>query len=685
MSKRRTPVTPTTTTTTTLQNRAVRKDDTPKGPSFWQTNRYVAILFTILGFVLYSYSLKCEYVLDDQIVYTDNKFTQKGFAGIGDLLKKETFVGYFGEQKDLVTGARYRPLSLITFAIEHHFFKEPVFVDKIEGSKVVNVRKKNKHGEDLSLAPAAVGHFNNILLYVLSTLLLFRVLCMLFPNTDEKPWYYTLPFLASFLFLLHPIHTEAIANIKGRDEILAFIGSFATLYYILKWKDSERTMDLFFAAGSFFLGLLAKENALTFLFVIPVTLYFFTDMEVRRLKTPIILLTATFLFYFLIRFSVIGYILSNGKEITDVMNNPFYGMSTGERTATVFYTLLLYIKLLFVPIELTHDYYPYQIPIMNWGKWQSLFSLGLHIAMGLFALWGFRTKNFYAYCIAFYIATLSIVSNVPFSVGTFMNERFVYLSSVAICMLLAYIFTKVLPKYINLDLKGVNIVGAVIVAAIGLGFAVKTLTRVPVWKNALSLNSAAIVVSPNSARANLFMGTALFNEAKQKMPEDSTRKELMYRGQTYVQKAVRIVPNYNSAIHMLSGLDAEIYQYDKNLDVLLTNFEKYMPYRDRLTVENPQTGSIFMDLFLEYLNTPQNAPRLVTFYRNIIPIFLEQKKDYKNAMRYLKYALSLAPQDPEFNEQMTKVQSLLSQSLPQQGGLKQPTQQSTSPLAQPTK
>ncbi len=665
MSKR---VNPTNKNTPPVVRATRNEENVVAVPSFWKNHGYVALIFAVLGFALYFYSLKCEYVLDDQIVYTDNKFVKKGFSGIRNILSKETFVGYFGEQKDLVTGARYRPLSLVTFAIEHQFFNEPKYTDDTRTKM-----KKDKHGEDLYLAPPAIGHFNNILLYILSTLLLFRVLSMLFPAKEETPWYFSFPFVASLLFLLHPIHTEAVANIKGRDEILAFIGAFGTLYYVLKWKNTNSTLDLLKAAGVFFLGLLAKENALTFLAVIPLCLYYFTDASKQQIKNSIIMLLVVFLLWLMIRTGVIGYILGSGKEITDVMNNPFYGMTTGEHFATVFYTLGLYIKLLFVPIQLTHDYYPYQIPIMNWGCWETILSTAVYVAMGLFGLWGLKTKNFYAFCASFYLATLSIVSNLPFSVGTFMNERFVYLSSVAFCMMLAYWATIVLPKWIPAKVAGMNLVGLFLAGALAVGYSAKTLERVPAWESALSLNSTSIKVSPNSARANLFMGTALFNKAKViTNKEDSSRKEMMYRGQGYVKRAVKIVPTYYSAIHMLSGLDSEVYAYDRNLDTLLTKFQTYMKVRDKLNVERQTDKAVYMDLYLEYLNQPANAPKLIPFYKNVITMFLEEKKDMLNANRYLKYALPLAPQDTWLNEQMAKVQAVTSK---QPGQLQQPQQQ----------
>ena len=80
--------------------------------SFWKKNWWKALIIFLLPFALYYQSTNFGYVLDDQIVVSENKFTKKGFEGIGDLLTNESMTGYFGEQKDLVEGNRYRPLSL---------------------------------------------------------------------------------------------------------------------------------------------------------------------------------------------------------------------------------------------------------------------------------------------------------------------------------------------------------------------------------------------------------------------------------------------------------------------------------------------------------------------------------------------------------------------------------------------
>jgi protein O-mannosyl-transferase len=632
---------------------SVSKTDAATKTYFWKTQLNIVVTFFVLGFLLYGYSLKSDYVLDDQIVITDNQFTKKGFGGIGDIMSKETFVGYFGLQKNLVMGARYRPLSLVTFAIEWGIFApaESSLPKIASGAK----RDASFYNGPEYATLRSVHHFFNILLYCLSALLLYRVLLMLFPPKEEEQWYFNLPFIASLLFLLHPIHVEAVANIKGRDEILSFIGCFATLYYILKYKDFGGFFNIVKAIMTFFLALLAKENALTFLAIIPLTLFCFRNETIKGALRSVLPLLFITLFYLLIRYAIIGYMLSNGKEITDLMNNPFYGMSFGDRFATVFYTLGRYVQLLFFPHPLTHDYYPYQIPIMHWSNWESVASLVLYIAMITYGLWSvLKNKSIIGFGILFYLITLSIVSNIPFSVGTFMNDRFIYLSSVGFCLIIAYglvcVATKINPKMLGMG----------ILALFCLAYSFKTITRVPDWKNTLSLNTSAINVSPNSARANLFYGVALFQEAMKATNLDE-RKELMYKALPYTEKAISILPSYGSAMHMSSGLDAEIYQYDKDIDKILNKYASYLRYRELLSIEDIATNGTFIDKYLSYLgNTPEYKEKMIAFYLKIIPMFLSEKKDATNAIRYASNALRIDPGNLEISGLMAKAQQMKS-------------------------
>src|SRR5206468_8067635 len=127
-------------------------------------------------------SIKFDYVLDDSILIVNNKFTQKGIAGIGDIFRYESFKGYFGDQKEMVEGGRYRPLSIATFAAEKSL---------TGGNKVIS-------------------HLINVLLYVLTGIFLYRVLLFMFPKArsiqTKKKWFFSVPFVAAILFIAHTLH-----------------------------------------------------------------------------------------------------------------------------------------------------------------------------------------------------------------------------------------------------------------------------------------------------------------------------------------------------------------------------------------------------------------------------------------------------------------------------------------------
>ncbi|MEL6863793.1 MAG: hypothetical protein AAFP19_05205 [Bacteroidota bacterium] len=585
------------------------------GWHFWKSNGIAAALLFLLSFVLYIATLNFEYVLDDQMVLTDNQFVKKGFSGIAEIMTTESFTGYFGEQKDLVVGARYRPLSIATFAIEHQFF-----------------------GENSSLS-----HFINIALYGLTGLLIFRLISLFFPIREEDQWYMTIPFLTALLFILHPVHSEVVANVKGRDEILSLIGALISMYCAFRYLYSDRAYWLLASAIAFFLGLLAKENALTFLAVLPLSMYFFSKATWSKIAWSTLPLLLASLLYLYVRYRIIGYFLSNGTEITDIMNNPFYGLSVGEKFATVFYTLGLYIKLLFFPHPLTHDYYPYHIPIMDWGQVGSIFSLLLNVALGGLGLWGLLKKRVWAFGILFYFITLSIVSNIPFTVGTFMNERFIYIPSLGFCLIMAWLLAKKIPELVG---ESQNLLSAGLLGLFVLGFAGKTISRVPDWKNALSLNQAAIKVSKGSARANCFMGTALFEEYR-KETDPKLKNELLDQINFYINRSLQINPSYGSAMTMKSGIVAENYKRDQDLDKLLAEFTKLLRLNPNLS---------FIDEYIVYLTDRADPQKLADFcYENGV-YFARELKSPNLSLKYLqKYGLQVAPNDRRLNEAVGEI------------------------------
>lgn len=575
---------------------------------FWRSNIWASLLIFILPFVLYWQTINFGYVLDDTIAITENSFTKQGIKGIDELLTTESFTGYFGEQKNLVQGNRYRPLSFITFAIEF----------ELNGG----------------LNPA-MSHFINILLYGLLGLLIFRLMAYLFREEKVKDWWFGLSFLIAIFYIMHPIHTEAVANIKGRDEIMSMLFSIATLNLMMKYNASNKMTYLISAMGVFFLALLSKENAITFLAVIPMTLYFFTSVNIWKAVKRVLPLVVVSILYLVVRFLAAG-IPDMGQEIMDLMNNPFVGMSFGERTATISYTLLKYIQLYIIPHPLSHDYYPYAIPKLGWENWQSLVSLAVYTVLLVWAVRGWSSKSISSYGLFFYFATLSIASNVFINLGTFMNERFIFMASLGLTIVTIYIIREklynlipLLSKYLAILLLGVMLVG--------YGF--KTIDRVGDWESALTLNRSAVEGGTNSARANSFMATAIYEEVKT-MPNSDEKNAKLEDAYRYVKKAINIYPRYGNANLMLAGISAEMYGIHKDQTRLLQDFK---------TVAEQRPDTRYITEYMEYLEVrTDNVEEIQQWYQNVgIGILQSENSPTQWAIHYLLKAYNYGNKDPK--------------------------------------
>ena len=576
---------------------------------FWNDKLLPATILFLLSIGLYVYSAGFDFVLDDGIVVAENTVVKKGFKGIPELLSQESFSGYFGEQKDLLVGARYRPLSLISFAIEYGMFKD------------------NPMGY----------HILNIIFYGITALVLYRLLFLFFPAREKDLWFWTVPFLTTLVFVTHPVHVEVVANIKSRDEIYGLILSLLTLYLSLRYLDKKSAVALVLSGITYWLALLAKENSSTFLAIIPLSAYFFRKVSWKDVGFIMIPLIVAFGIYFTMRYTSIGYIKGADPSSLSVMNNPFKGMSFGERTATIFYTLLQYLKLLIFPHPLTHDYYPYQIPIMNWTKLGSLSGLAAYLALGFFALKGLIQKSKYSYCILYFLVTLFVVSNLLFPVGTFMNERFLYMPSIGFCIVIALFFTQVLPRWIKSNTILYILFGLGII-----GFSIRTLARVPAWKNGETLNSASIKVSKNSARANLFYGNVLFQKGL-KAESTEEKRALFEEAEYYFRRSEEILPVYNEPIRMRAGNAAELFRLDRDIDKLLESFYRAIQRNPRIK---------FVQTYVEYLNgRGQYIEELKAFYFTVGWTYLvNQRQIYDMGLKYLLYGLEIDPDDNNFRQ-----------------------------------
>lgn len=576
------------------------------------TNWWVLGITLVSAFILYGNTIGNQYCLDDSIVVTRNKFVDKGFSGIADIFSTESFTGFFGRQKDLVSGSRYRPLSIATFAVEKELVK---------GYK------------------PAVSHFINILLFAFTGLFIYLVLIKLVPAT--QPAFQLVPLAASLLFLFHPIHTEVVANIKGRDEIMALLFSLAACFLVLRFTETNRLLMLILGALLWFLALLSKENAMAFLVLMPLMLYIKGARKIKLYLKPIMAFGLTAIVFMIIRHAVIG---SNTAVSEELMNNSFVQATAGQKYATIFVTLWKYIQLLFFPVQLTYDYYPYHISLVSWGNIMALTGLASYIALLVWLALSLRKNLIVAFALTFYLLPLLPVSNLFFPIGTFMSERFVYFSSVGFCILIALAVSKFLAFRPSLKYAVLSFMGIIMIL-----FTIKVISRNKAWYNDYTLFTADVITSFNSAKSNCTAGGVLI-ESTDTIANEERRKAIINQSIFYLRRSVAIHPKYSDAWLLLgnayfkknNGVDSALYCYATILDMNPTHelaFQNMQALVNRET--NPDTRISLLQKMLSY--QPDNYQ--VNYLLG--KIYGQDKGDLDRSVQFLSKAAAINPVDKE--------------------------------------
>lgn len=521
-----------------------------------------------LALLIYANTIPNKWALDDGISIHKNNFVKRGISGIPDILSKEAFTGFYGQDMNLVAGGRYRPLSPVVFAMQ----AEVLASAQKDANEQAALDKAGFRIKDLSeetLFPHIL-HVFNALWYGLLCLLLYRTLLLLFrakqaSNSGKAEF---LALVSALIYTVHPLHTEAVANVKGLDEILAMLGSVATLYFVIRHylqqrsEDTQRPPQQFmpWALVCYTLALFAKENAVTFMAVIPMALWFFTDANPKS----IIKLTAPLLLPLLLFLGARSAVLhqpNKGEVAEELMNDPFLvldptaqytplmpnsdikrltnpnantfvKMPYSNQLATNFYTWGKYLQLLAIPYPLTVDYYPRHIAIKSFTDIGVLFSVILHVCLLGWALYHIRKKKIVAFGILYYLITFSPVSNLLFPIGTNMAERFMFMPSLGFCIIVAsglYDFGKKWSgKKEVIQVKTIYLgVGALVCV-----YAVLTFKRNFDWKDDLTLFSKDITVSVNSGKITTDLASQLINKAIRIRAE----KEAEIEGLSAVQK-----------------------------------------------------------------------------------------------------------------------------------------------------
>lgn len=203
------------------------------------------IFLGLISFLLFANTISHDYNMDDNLVTQNHKLTSKGFEAIGEIFNSS----YHSDEMGYAYG--YRPITQVSFAIEHGLFGES----------------------------AKTSHTINVLLFALCVILLFQLIIRWM---GHKSIYLAL--IAALFFAVHPIHSEVVASIKNRDEILAFLFAILSALAVHKYAQHKKFWHMLVLGGLYFaIGMLAKKSIYPLVFVLPIAAILFTNNNWKQI------------------------------------------------------------------------------------------------------------------------------------------------------------------------------------------------------------------------------------------------------------------------------------------------------------------------------------------------------------------------------------------------------------------
>lgn len=483
-------------------------------------------------------------------------------------------------------------------------------------------------------AQPAGFHLTNLFLHALNVILVYFLALRVTRGGLWAP-------LAGLLFALHPVHSEAVASMLGRSDLLVTAFSLVCLlaYYgfLFHSRPSLKGVFYFGALLSYGAACLTKESGVIIpLLIVICENWAWNDKVHRRgLKAQVLSM---------VPFLILGllYLFFRQATIPTSGQQPWGGgrWQTAILMMVVFWK---YFVLLVFPAFLSPYY------ILYWPEgWDYLSVLG-----GLFVLLGtvilliryHHRRPLLAWGIAWLGVTLLPVSNIIPIPGAMMNERWLYLPSVGFAILLGWGAFKILSQSGSALKKVLWGVGSVLL----LLFVVRIVSWNAVWRSDESVALKILQQHPESSLAHNNLGNFLFCVGR--IPEAK---------QEYAQ-AILLDPE-GARSHANLG---NVYCAEQNWPGGIAEYRKSLALDPQLAPAWYALGVAYQrqgvldSALTQYQRALQLDPLHVPALKGSGGILLE-KKEYGLAEGYFRRALTIAPDDSELKISLERILHLQS-------------------------
>jgi protein O-mannosyl-transferase len=542
-----------------------------------KANRYFTLFFFICSLILYGNTIFNDYNVDDTTFPgPQHELVKKGFTAIPGILDP----GNAGKSDMEGNGpAGYHPVAAITFAVENGLW----------GS-----------------GRAWPAHLVNLLIYFLISTLLFFLLKRSLTNFNIL-----FPFLITLLFMAHPVHTEAVASLKNRDELLAFLCGLGALHYFLSYAGKRKIRFAVYAVAVFLAGTLSSPSVLPFILICPLFLYFFTELKPGFLLRIFLALLAVAL---VARF-LPGIFLPKALHIRSFIENPlFLEKSIWPKTGAGLITLLFYLKILLFPYPLLYYYGYAMIPVSGWESTWVLISFALHSMLFIYAVMNIRQKHILSFAILYYFAALVCYSNILSPVAGIVGERYALNASVGFCIFLVYLIFKICrtdPRSLTIEFSERARILVVIILLL-VPCTAMTIQRNREWKNISQLYAADLDYLDKSVRTNIRYAEYLSEMVSRDYENEQNRNINEQRVQEIITRFRRALKMYVNDYATLNDL-AKVY-----LDYT-TKYDSGVIFLKKAISLQPGLQPAWMNLASAY-RKKNNLDSAIACYRQVLKI-----------------------------------------------------------------
>jgi len=548
-----------------------RRTSTPVSAEHMVRQRKTAMIavaiIMLAGLLVYANALGGKFIWDDHYLVENNVFIQNW-----------SYLPYLFTQ-NIGAGARgiyyfYRPLQMLTYMTDRSLW---------------------------GLNPFGY-HLTSVLLHISVALCIYWLITILFGDR-------LLSIFTGLLFIVHPIHIEAVTYISGRADTL--VGLLLLLTFILYIK-SLRVQHLLLYAGimvTYTLALFSRENAL----FLPILLLLYHYAFKEKIKiVPFAFVAGAAVLYIVLRVGVFRFLLPHA-----VCPTTFF-----QRLPGFFVAVTNYVRLLFLPFGLHMEYGD---KLFSWGSYKALLGLAI-FAFAVFYAYRNRNRNrLVFFSVMWFIVALLPSSNL-YPLNAYMAEHWLYLPSIGFFLLMAHVFCYLYRQ------RRFHISAMAVFSVWLLFYSALTIRQNAYWRDPLTFYERALQYSPESP--------VLYNNLGILYGDMNRLDDAIHM----FEKAIEVEPKYIYAYHNL-GKAYHLTGEDKKAVAL---YEQLLEVFPDLPDAHYNLGNIYnesgrtQEAIAAYKEALRLSPHFAKAHYNLGNIYRDLGR-YRDAVESYRQAVKFKP------------------------------------------